>query len=816
MKIMAFSCRFIIMSLILAILCSCEAMEGIYTSAPSDESSEAQSSSAGDNSDFSESPSKPDVSKDSSESSGIGENDVQQGGADNLKISEAMANNDCFWALNYEDWIEIYNPTNREISLSDYRISDNGDDIAKYSLPDMTVKAKSYAVISCDKLGFSLSKMGESIYLYCVSKNCLASKLDLGVSEKNKSYTEDGVNSYPSPAYPNTYEGYVEYRKSLSGKQSLIINEIIASNSTVYKVNNAYYDLIELKNVSKSNINLSDYYISDDKNALLTYRLPEVTLKAGEFYVIAADGTDVPFKLSSSGDCVYLTYKDGTPKDALCFDSCPAEISYGVSGNELVYFQAPTFGKENGKGEEELTKAPVPSVAAGIYNSAFKVTFSGEGDMYYTLDGSEPSKSSLKYSGGITVDKNISIRIKAYDGNKIPSKTVTCAYFINETSNLPVLKISAKEDDIWSSTTGIYANPHKTWTKEINLSFFVSGKEEFNIDCGLAMFGSTGRNESKKSFKVKFRGKYGASKLNYKLFENLDIDSFTDLVIRGGSQDWYFSGIRDELATSLALSADTSLLVQSYRPVILYINGEYMGIYFIRERINEDFVASHHNTNPSDVAIIRYGYRLEVGTDEDKADWDALIKFIKNNDMKKAENYEYVCKYLDVESLADWYIFRGYAGDRDIDNIRYYRENKNAKWKLIFFDLDLGFWGTKQPLTKITGSADAYSSYNVPIRRLKVNSQFKQLFLNRLTYHSNNTLSDEYVLSRIDELEKMLEEDIPENNARWEQAYINDGKGSYFNYKFWVSQLNYLRKIVKNGTHSRIQLLIDDAESVFG
>ena len=184
--------------------------------------------------------------------------------------------------------------------------------------------------------------------------------------------------------------------------------------------------------------------------------------------------------------------------------------------------------------------------------------------------------------------------------------------------------------------------------------------------------------------------------------------------------------------------------------------------------------------------------------------------------MKKAENYEYVCKYLDVESLADWYIFRGYAGDRDIDNIRYYRENKNAKWKLIFFDLDLGFWGTKQPLTKITGSAEAYSSYNVPIRRLKVNSQFKQLFLSRLAYHSNNTLSDEYVLSRIDELEKMLEEDIPENNARWEQAYINDGKGSYFNYKFWVSQLNYLRKIVKNGTHSRIQLLIDDAESVFG
>jgi len=727
-----------------------------------------------------------------------------------------MANNDCFWALKFEDWIEIYNPTDKDISLSDYRISDDGSDIRKYALPDVTLKAKEYLVLTESSLNFSLSKAGESVYLYCVSQNCLASKLDLGVSEKNKSYTEDGVSAYPSPGFENTYEGYISYRASVKGGQKLIVNEIIASNSTVYAIGGEYFDLIELKNASSESINLSDYYISDDKNALMAYKLPDVTLKAGGFYVIAADGEKVPFKLSSSGDGVYLTYKDGLPADALCFDSCPAEISYGVSGNELVYFAKPSFGRENGEGEKALTKDPVPSVKAGIYENAFTLTFEGEGDMYYTTDGSEPDKSSLKYSGGITVDKNMSVRIKAYDGIKIPSKTVTCAYFINETSTLPVLKISAKEDDIWSTSSGIYANPTKSWTKEINLSFFVGGKEEFNVDCGLAMFGSTGRYESKKSFKVKFRGKYGASKLEYKVFENLDIDSFTDLVIRGGSQDWYFSGVRDEVATSLALSAETKLLVQSYRPVILYINGEYMGIYFIRERINEDFVAAHHNTKPEDVAIVRYGYRLEKGTSEDMADWNALVKFIKTKDMKDPENYAYVCERLDVESLADWYIFRAYAGDLDIDNIRYYRENKDAKWKLIFFDLDLGFFGTKNPLTKITGSSEAYASYNVPVRYLKVNSQFRTLFLTRLEHHSKNTLADDYVLARIDMFEDMLEADIPANNERWEEAYINDGKGSYFNYKFWVSQMNYLRRIVKNGDHSRIGLLIDDAKNVFG
>ena len=812
MKLKKYLYKALVIALISSTLSSCQSWDTLSQVSDNEASSESVFSSQAETVESGEESENATSTEDAS--SGVGEGDVPSGNANALIISEAMANNDFLWELKYEDWIELYNPTGETVSLSDYRISDDGEDIGKYSLPDRSIGSKEYLAISCEELGFSLSKAGETVYLYNAKENFLASKLDMGVSEKNKSYTEDGVCDYPSPNFENTYEGYVSYRASLS--QKLIINEIIASNSTVYSMGGEYYDLIELKNTSSEPINLSDYYISDDKNMLMAYRLPDVTLKAGGFYVIAADGQTVPFKLSSSGDCVYLTYKDGVPADALYFESCPAEVSFGVSGAELVYFSTPTFGKENGKGENELTAAPVPSVPSGMYQSSFTVTFSGEGDMYYTTDGSEPTKSSLKYSGGITVDKNMSIRIKAFDGSKIPSKTVTCSYFFDETSVLPVLKISAAENDIWSTSSGIYANPTKSWTKEINLSFFVDGKEEFNVDCGLAMFGSTGRKESKKSFKVKFRGKYGASSLNYKLFENLDISSFTDLVIRGGSQDWYFSGVRDEVATSLALSAETNLLVQSYRPVVLYINGEYMGIYFIRERINENFVASHHNTKPEDVAIIRYGYRLEQGTSEDLDDWNALIKFMKNNDMKKAENYEYVCKYLDVESLADWYIFRAYAGDRDIDNIRYYRESKDAKWKLIFFDLDLGFWGTKEPLTKITGNSSDYASFNVPVRLLKVNSEFGKLFLERLQYHAENTLADDYVIKRIDYFEELLKEDIPENNARWEAAYIADGKGSYFNYNFWKSQMNYLRKIVNNGSQSRIKLVIDDAKKVFG
>ena len=92
--------------------------------------------------------------------------------------------------------------------------------------------------------------------------------------------------------------------------------------------------------------------------------------------------------------------------------------------------------------------------------------------------------------------------------------------------DIPVVNITVNKNDLYNPSTGIYVEgpgyeeewPHmgsnywQPWTKEAHVEFFDNkeGKEGFSVDCGLKIFGGFSRAEAKKSFRLKFRGKYGA------------------------------------------------------------------------------------------------------------------------------------------------------------------------------------------------------------------------------------------------------------------------------------------------------------------
>ena len=75
---------------------------------------------------------------------------------------------------------------------------------------------------------------------------------------------------------------------------------------------------------------------------------------------------------------------------------------------------------------------------------------------------------------------------------------------------------------------------------------------------------------------------------------------------------------------------------QDYRPVAVYINGEYWGIYFIREKVDETFVSNHYNvqTSDTDTSILRIDGEVKTGTDKE---YNALIKYITNVFMFKCK-----------------------------------------------------------------------------------------------------------------------------------------------------------------------------------
>ena len=115
----------------------------------------------------------------------------------------------------------------------------------------------------------------------------------------------------------------------------------------------------------------------------------------------------------------------------------------------------------------------------------------------------------------------------------------------------------------------------------------------------------------------------------------------------------------------------TDVDVQDYVSIVLYINGKYWGIYFIREKVDETFVSNHYNVNATktDTSILRIDGEVKSGTDKK---YNSMISFINSNSLSNSKNYEKIKKQIDIQSFSDFWIGEIYTANYDILNTRYF------------------------------------------------------------------------------------------------------------------------------------------------
>lgn len=103
------------------------------------------------------------------------------------------------------DWIELYNSTNKEITLKEgeWIITDNIDKADKYFLPEIIIPAKGHYIIWCDgedkvkdqvHTNFKLSSKGESIGLF-YNEELMDSFTYFEADEEKKSFGRRAVGS---------------------------------------------------------------------------------------------------------------------------------------------------------------------------------------------------------------------------------------------------------------------------------------------------------------------------------------------------------------------------------------------------------------------------------------------------------------------------------------------------------------------------------------------------------------------------------------------------------------------------------------------
>ena len=705
-------------------------------------------------------------------------------GAGQVVISEFMEKNRTTLRDedgDFSDWIELWNRSDEAVDISGWNLSDRENQLG-WTLPEMSLQPGERIVIFASgkdrqgeqlHTGFSLSG-DEGVWLrneygyLCSSALCADCDGDVSMAlGDDGSY---GQSLYPTPGYENTAAGWESFQQSLSCESPLIINEAQVYNLNLAPVNKEYYDWVELKNNSGDTLLLSDYYISDDKDDYLLYRLPEVELGPGEFILLYCTSEALPegyyaagFELNSENEQLYLATAEGELLDSVSLKDIPYLGSFGrmAGENGWFYFSSPSPGSENSGGQRRVAEKPLSLTADGVYNGieGMYVELSAAGTIRYTLDGSAPTAESPEYTGPIYIDKTTVIRAVNFEEGALPSRTLSLSYIINENHSLPVLSLLT---DSPAEFDTMYNAKQKGLELPASLSLYEEDGS-FTIGCGVSMHGETSLVLPKKNMSVRFRGAYGQSTLNYDIYDG-GVTEFTNLLLRSG-QDFPISIIRNELSQELCAQATDKVINQRSIYCILYINGEYSGIYTLKEKANEQLYAGIAGVSRDSVEV------LEANVSQGSDFYKDVVEFCRFNDMSLEENYSHFCHMFDIDSVIDWLILEGYCANTDLTsgNVRYCRSTENdGKWRLMFYDLDASF---STPASVFMNVLSEYAQQNRQFASFMVplmdNGEFKDRFLSRAAELMGSVLTVENVMGEIDRLCAIVAPEVERDYARF-------------------------------------------------
>ena len=524
------------------------------------------------------------------------------------------------------------------------------------------------------------------------------------------------------------------------------------------------------------------------------------------------DNLHTNFKISSTGENLSLYDDNGNKISELNVIGIPSDISLGISANnDIVHFTNPTPGFENSLNYfqgSNLTNI-LFSNDGGSFTGEINLSLSGTSGnevIRYTLDASEPDENSLLYSEPINIKETTVVRARVFETGYIPSYTQSRVFIYNVNHTLPIVSLITDPDNLYNNEDGIYvfgdsfdqdyphfgANFWEDWERPIHVSLYENNSNyEISFDAGVKIFGGWSRGQAQRSFSIFARGKYGTSEINYKLFPQLDYSKFQSFILRNSGQDWLRTSVKDAALTSLL--EGTGLDYQSYRPVVTYINGEYWGIYNMREKVNEHFIASKHNLDADDIDLLTNNSELVHGT---TSDYDELINFVYSNDLSVSDNYNYVKDRVDIDNYIIYQVSQIYFNNHDWpgNNIKYWK-SKDGKWRWIIYDTDFGFgshpsWlGYNHNTLMFALNPNGPNWPNPPwstllFREMVNNLEFRNKFINRYSDELNSRFLPVRFSNHIDSLIDNIKIEIPSHYDRWRnyvqnwnyEDYVNDMK----------------------------------------
>lgn len=707
-----------------------------------------------------------------------------------LVISEV-----CYAGEN-EDWIELLNDLDLPVSSARYTLSDRDDGSKEYTLAENTVLPGQRLLVYASEAGFSL-KAGETLYLTDMLSGQKQTLWFPDNNERTCGPAENGtvIFLYPTPGEANAPGFAADGQIPDHDENGLYISEVSPTGKEEW---------VELYNASSSALTLDGWSVRIGEDAEKTVSLTG-TAEPGAYTLVTA-------KMSAAGTVIELFDPDGFLRDTYETGVIRSGMTSGrgESGTRLFYLNGTPGAANSEPGYTGYAPAVVPSETQLYHSEPFTLTLSvPEGAcIRYTTDGSEPTEESALYESPIPVNATSVIRACAYAEDRLPGDTLTLQFLFTEPHTMPVVCVSMSPRKWKSLSTSDYKQDdikaHVVWYEP-------DGETGVTFPADIVLHGEASRYYKQKSYALHLRSKYGMDSVRYPFFkeEGAEELSYSSFVLRSSSQDQGAARMRD----SFAQRAVSGLKVENVmtRPVILYVNGAYWGIYDFNEQLNQDYLKTHYGLDSSLVDIVYRESTVKHGTIDN---FKLVLSAAKAAARSPQENYQEFLNWIDEDYFTDYIIAQTFLGNYDTPNQRFWgATDLSMRWRPVFNDIDRCL---------VTGHSkeELFSSYFNPAGitlgvhhlhantdifcGLRKNPDWCDRFVERYAELLCTTFSVERLRALCDEMTAELAPEMTRHIARWKTP------GSY---EKWEENVRNFRNEIQK-RHTEIQKQVKKEFSV--
>ena len=772
----------------------------------------------------------------------------------------------------FKDWIELYNSGIDTMNLANYALTDDNTNPRKWIFPNFKIGPHQFKIIYCSSKdrkpisGFQPT-LATNNYTPVVGWNTHtmvnpfywdgSSNIVINICSYNANgYTTNSIFNQTATSFYSTVFSYVDnsadacvfsngtpvqQRPNIKLNGRIIGTGIINNGQFDYPApyGNWYWsarhqmliraDELIAAGLSAGPINtLSFDVVSTDPATTYTY----IDFSFSSTLADQITGTFTPlntslnlhtnFSLSSSGETVYLYNNNQNLISQLNVNCINTDNSKGCKQdgiNDIVFFNSPTpiATNNNSQTYHQYLQPPVFSKPSGLYSGGFNVTMNNPNTMTstirYTLDGTDPSLNSSIYNGNsINIGSSKVLKARVFCDTMLTSPLKAASYLIAVNHTTPVLSVITDNNNLYGGS-GIFDNWQTDWEKPAYAEYFNTDRSLiFSQPTAIQIDGGAGgsRSNPQHSFRLELDNSVlGGGSVNYPLFPDKPWrNKYSRLYLRNGSNQYLIYPYKDALGVK-ALCKETKNYYSTYRPVSVYINGAYFGLYELREKFDEEYFKEAENADSIELLSVSYWYggilRSVIGSVD--SFYTAYNRF-NALDVTAADYWEQADKYFDMKYYNDYIIAETFIQNQDwpYNNIKIYRSNKtNFSYRFAVIDIELSLqpngWtsATDNPIAFLYAQASGYPYSNIWLKSMQ-NPKFKNYFINRYA----DILNTSYLPSRLNAIEdSMYTEARPEmfkEYARWGDPnnitqQMNDFRGNHLTMQ---SEFSKRGKIVRD------------------